>query len=259
MSTFSMEAYGQLLTTKQVQDLLNVDRTTIYRMLKDGRLTGIKVGHHWRFPVSEVENLLSGSLVPNQEAQERAATLDVLPLHTVQPIQDVFSEITQVGSVTADIHGNPLTQISHTCDFCKLIQQDKDGYQGCIQSWRKLAQQKEDAPEFVACHAGLEYARARIEVNGELLAILVVGQFYVSEPKPEEEDARLQALAQKYHLDIDLLKNAAQKIPVLDTRTMQRISGWLERVAHTFEQIGVERSDLMNRLRQISEMSLFEP
>jgi len=88
---------------------------------------------------------------------------------------------------------------------------------------------------------------------------LVVGQFYVSEPKPEEEDARLQALAQKYHLDIDLLKNAAQKIPVLDTRTMQRISGWLERVAHTFEQIGAERSDLMNRLRQISEMSLFEP
>ena len=41
-----MEAF---LTSKQVEELLNVDRTTIYRMLKDGRLTGAKIGKHWRF------------------------------------------------------------------------------------------------------------------------------------------------------------------------------------------------------------------
>ncbi|MCA9947998.1 MAG: helix-turn-helix domain-containing protein, partial [Anaerolineales bacterium] len=33
-----------LLTTRQVQELLQVDRTTVYRMRKDGRLTGVKVG-----------------------------------------------------------------------------------------------------------------------------------------------------------------------------------------------------------------------
>ncbi|MCA9936705.1 MAG: helix-turn-helix domain-containing protein [Anaerolineales bacterium] len=47
-----------LLTTKQVQDLLQVDRTTVYRMLKDGRITGVKVGQQWRFHRQEVENLL---------------------------------------------------------------------------------------------------------------------------------------------------------------------------------------------------------
>ena len=41
----AMENY---LTTKQVQDLFKVDRITIYRMLQDGRLKGVKIGNQWR-------------------------------------------------------------------------------------------------------------------------------------------------------------------------------------------------------------------
>lgn len=33
-----------LLTARQLQDLLRVDRITIYRMLKDGRIQGFKDG-----------------------------------------------------------------------------------------------------------------------------------------------------------------------------------------------------------------------
>lgn len=33
---------SEFLTARQVQKLLSIDRTTIYRMLKDGRLNGIK-------------------------------------------------------------------------------------------------------------------------------------------------------------------------------------------------------------------------
>ena len=50
----------ELITTKQVQDLLQVDRITIYRMLKDGRLKGVKVGKQWRFQTQEIEDLVSG-------------------------------------------------------------------------------------------------------------------------------------------------------------------------------------------------------
>ena len=46
-----------LLTTRQVQQLLKVDRITVYRMVQDGRLKGIKIGQQWRFPLSEVEHL----------------------------------------------------------------------------------------------------------------------------------------------------------------------------------------------------------
>ena len=241
-----------LLTARQVQDLLHVDRTTIYRMLKDGRLTGIKVGQQWRFSAREVDDLLAGVL---RMEKGPANTSDVLPLHCMQPIQDVFAEVANIGSVTTDKKGQPLTNISNSCEFCNLIMSSEKGYQGCIQSWRLLAEQKSDAPEFIACHAGLEYARARVEVNGELVAHQVVGQFYVNPPDPQEEKTRLIDLSEKYQIDLELLEKAIRKIRVLETREVSRISGWLNRVASTFERIGKERADLMNRLRKISAMS----
>jgi excisionase family DNA binding protein len=245
-----------LLTAKQVQELLKVDRTTIYRMLKDGRLNGVKVGQQWRFYASAVDDLLTG--VKRLGESNIPVLADILPLHCVQPVQDVFAEIAQVGAVTADKDGQPLTKISNSCGFCKLILGSDEGRQACIESWRHLANQKDAAPEFTSCHAGLQYARARIEVRGELIAILVAGQFYVHPPEPEEQEQRLRALSEKYHIDIDLLTQAARQISVLDTRHVPQISGWLERVAQTFEQISAERADLMSRLKQISAMSVFE-
>lgn len=242
-----------LLTAKQVQDLLHVDRTTIYRMLKDRRLVGIKVGQQWRFSAREVDDLLAG--VVRLGDKDYSYSTDILPLHCMQPIQDVFAEVAGVGSVTTDKEGNPLTDVSNPGEFCKLILASNKGYQGCVQSWKRLAGQERSAPEFIACHAGLEYARARIEVGGETIAHQVVGQFYVNPPDPEEEENRLHELSLKYQIDFKALKKAAQRIPVLGEREVSRINGWLKRVANTFEQISGERAELMNRLRKISAMS----
>lgn len=247
-----------LLSAKQVQELLNVDRTTIYRMLKDGRLTGVKVGQHWRFSSREVTDLLSSGGIRVAEAGLPTVE-NVLPLHCMQPVQDVFAEIANVGAVTADKEGNPLTRISNPCDFCKLIMGSAEGRQSCMASWRKLVEQKDSAPEFTTCHAGLQYARARIEVGGELIAIQVAGQFYVQKPDPTDENERLLALARKYDIDEGLLKQAAEQISVLDDQKISQLTGWLERVAHTFEQISSERANLMSRLRQIAEMSVINP
>jgi excisionase family DNA binding protein len=246
----------KLLTAKQVQELLHVDRTTIYRMLKDGRLTGIKVGQRWRFSAQEVDDLLSGTV--HLVDENLPASVDALPLHCMQPVQDVFAEIAEVGAVTASVNGQPLTRISNSCGFCKLIMGSEDGRQACIESWRKLAQSGNQSPDIITCHAGLQYARARIDVGGELIAILVAGQFYENRPDPEEEGQRLRALAQKYHIDEDLLTRAAKQISVLDVHKVPKLGGWLEQVAKTFEQISSERSDLMGRLRKISVMSVFE-
>jgi excisionase family DNA binding protein len=243
------------LTAKQVEELLNVDRTTIYRMLKDGRLVGVKIGKHWRFSMLEVEDLLSGAV--NESIKEQKNTIDALPVHCMQPVQDVFAEIARVGAVTTDKEGRPITKISNSCDFCKLILGSEEGRQACFNSWKQLVNQKESAPEFTTCHAGLKYARARIEVGGELIAILVTGQFYLNTPEAKEAEQRLLELAKKYNIDVEVLTQAAQNITVLDSRNVDQISGWLQKVAKTFEQISSERADLMNRLKQISRMSEF--
>ncbi len=249
-----MDSY---LTAKQVEELLNVDRTTIYRMLKDGRLAGVKVGQHWRFSTRDMEALLSNTGRAS-DAVDEPVTVRVLPLHCMQPVQDVFAEIAQVGAVTADVDGQSLTKISNSCDFCKLILGSEDGRQACRESWRQLAKQRETAPEFLSCHAGLQYARSRIEVRGKLIAILIAGQFHVQTPEAEELEERMNAMAEKYHIDASLLKQAALKITVLDPRHVPQISGWLERVTQTFEQISAERADLMGRLKQISAMTEFQ-
>lgn len=245
-----------LLSAKQVQEILKIDRTTIYRMLKDGRLMGVKVGGQWRFSSQKVDEMLSGGM--ETQVDTRPVSIEALPLHCIQPIQDVFAEVAGIGSVTTDQEGRPLVRISNACDFCKLILGSEDGRQACIQSWKQLAQQKGTAHEFYTCHAGLRYAKAPIQIHGETVAILIAGQFYLQEPDKAEEEKRLRKLAETYHIDDALLSQAASRLIVLDEHKKSQIGNWLEQVAHTFKQVSEERADLMGRLQQIAEVSAFK-
>jgi ligand-binding sensor protein len=222
-------------------------------MLKDGRITGVRVGNHWRFSREEIESSFSSSVSGGKES-ERVAT-DVLPLHCVRPIQQVFAEIAQVGSLTVSPDGQPLTEISNSCEFCSLILKSESGRRGCIASWKMLAEQSDRKPRFVTCHAGLHYARARIEVDGQLVAMVIAGQFYTQTPDPSEQRARVEKLAVSHSIDARALENAAGRVGVLTGRHEEQIGGWLEKVADTFEQVAHERAALMSRLRRIADMS----
>ena len=79
------------LTTRQVLDILKVDRITIYRMLQDGRIKGFKIGQQWRFPLQEVERLVGGTIPQSEPFQPETSTN--FPTHCVQTIQDLFSEV----------------------------------------------------------------------------------------------------------------------------------------------------------------------
>jgi excisionase family DNA binding protein len=247
----------ELLTSKQVQEYLKVDRTTVYRMLKDGRLTGIKVGQQWRFLRQEVEALLSGFTLSSQDEQSIIST-NVLPLYCIQVVQDVFAEVAQVGAVVTALDGEPLTEVSNSCAFCNQILASESGRRACINSWRKLAKQTGQQPQFVTCHAGLQYARARIEVNSQFIAMLITGQFYAHAPDPDEEKIRIEQLVKMHNLNPQELTTAAQELPVLDERIRTQISRWLERVGYTFAQVGRERADMMSRLQRIADISALE-
>jgi ligand-binding sensor protein len=149
--------------------------------------------------------------------------------------------------------------MSNSCRFCSLILASESGRRACSASWAKLADQSSHAPRFATCHAGLQYARARIELNGKLEAMLISGQFYTKVPTPDEEAARIQHLAEQHGLDPETLIEAAQEIRVLDEHKQARIGEWLQSVAHTFEEIGYERAELMGRLQRIAEMSTLQP
>lgn len=244
-----------LLTTKELLDLLKIDRTTVYRMLNDGRLSGVKVGGQWRFPRKDVEALLSGK---QPEPEAALISSEVLPIHCIQGIQSVFAEVASLGAVTTTPEGVPLTEISNSCTFCQLIMSSPTGRQACTDSWRELAHKPEYRTPFVSCHAGLQYARARIDVDGEFMAMLIAGQFHAEVPDPAEAAGRIKGLAERHGINLEALTDAANELPVLSAKHRERIGSWLETVAETFESIGHERAELMQRLRRIAAMSDFE-
>jgi len=256
----TLHMMDELLTAKQVQDLLKVDRTTVYRMLNDGRLIGVRIGQQWRFSRQEIETFLSGlhPQEPTPEKRGRSHPAQVLPIHCVQIIQDVFAEIAGVGAITTATDGEPLTRISNSCRFCDLILASKTGRQACIACWRRLAEQVERPPKFVDCHAGLQYARGRIEVDGRLVAVLIAGQLRIDSPSSSEEAKRIQRLADRHELDPEKLFEAAREIPVLDKFKRVQIGSWLERVSQVLAEVGRERAELIRRLQQIADISHFD-
>ena len=245
-----------LLTARQLQELLQIDRVTIYRMLKDGRLHGFKVGGQWRFSRAEIEAWirerqadLGVAESPVIAASEPIPPAQALPLSCVETIQDVFAEAMGVGAVTVAMDGTPLTPISNSCAFCTLVQATKAGRKRCTDSWQALVKGG------VVCHAGLRCTGGQIEVREEAVALFCAGQF-LEEPAGNGGAAdRLAALAKATDLDVGTLRQAWRQVPVLDEGQSQKLSHLVQRVARTFSEIGEERLELLGRLRRIAEIT----
>jgi len=96
---------AEMLTAKEMQNLLHVNRSTIYRMAEAGRLPAVKVGKQWRFPVEEVDEwlksqrsvapvLASGTSYPAASpalSAQNNELASLLPMSCVQLIQDTFA------------------------------------------------------------------------------------------------------------------------------------------------------------------------
>ncbi len=243
---------SDFLTAKQVINLLKIDRTTLYRMLKEERINGVKIGSHWRFSRSEIDRLIK----PDQEdaKQKIEVSADALPMHCIKPIQDVFSDIAQVAVVTTDVEGVPLSGLSNSCGFCEMILATEKGKQACIDSWKSTDVKRNSTSRFHVCHAGLHYAGTSVSVEGKKIAMLIAGQFHADEASRLGETA-VKRIAQEFDLEFETLWKESRRITVLDERTKQSIGKWTASVARSFETIARERNELVGRLKNIAEIS----
>jgi excisionase family DNA binding protein len=55
-----MESNHELLTVKEVCDLLRVHYSTVYKLARDGRIPGFRVGTDWRFRRDMIERGIAG-------------------------------------------------------------------------------------------------------------------------------------------------------------------------------------------------------
>ena len=248
---------AELLTTKQLQDVLKIDRITVYRMLSDGRLKGVKVGNQWRFPRSEINRLL-GEETEKQEINVPSNNLTDFPSDCIQKVQGIFAGIIGIGAISVTLEGEVLTEPTFSNPFCRLMLSHPSGRLACQASWRKIAKQTSKQPVFQTCHAGLCYLRSQIEFNDQPAAWMIAGQYYIKSPEPEKEHERLQQLSEKHDIHLAQLSQTISKVPVLNLKQQTQVQEWTPKVAATVQSILCERSDLLGRLERISELSAIQ-
>lgn len=260
---------AEMLSAKEMQSLLQVDRSTIYRMAEAGRLPAIKVGKQWRFPNDQVEKWLQTQaaapasalpLGPNgtlaavgAPASAKMPLASLLPLDCVQLIQDAFAETLGVMLIITDLEGQPLTQASNPCPVYTLLAETQNGHNLCQEKWQELGDTPALEPRFKPGWGGLLCARALVRVGNELKGMVITSGIAPHHWPPA--NSTVAELAHSLQVAPDKLEAALGSTPSLPPAEQKRVLLTLQRIADILAHIVSERSLLMGRLDTISKLS----
>lgn len=254
-----------MLTAKEMQKRLQVDRSTIYRMAEAGRLPAIKVGKQWRFPVDKIEIWFEKQMSLNQPTRIRSTSIetegrmenlsDILPIECVQLLQDTFAELLGVMLVVTDIEGKPITEISNPCGLFSVVSQVPEALEKCIDSWRFLASSLDLEPKFSESHLGLLCSRAMVRVGTELQGMVIAGCVAPENWPPENE--KVTEIASELGTDQAVLILHLDKVYTLSSDQRVQVLKQLQRIANIIAHIVEERRSLVSRLEAISNLTTF--
>lgn len=181
--------------------MLGVDKSTVYRMAADGRLSAIKVGRQWRFPVDPLRELFATAGVsPGAASPLSSDPIGGLEAGIIEPIVDLAAHMLGVMMVATDMDGVPLTGVVNPCPWFTARQDDPEVLAQCIDDWRGLAQGVDFEPHLVVGSHGFECARVFIRDGSRLIGMVLAGGIL---PKGSDssdlicldEDARAHLLA----------------------------------------------------------------
>jgi excisionase family DNA binding protein len=156
-----MHVTQELLTATQVQDLLDLDRSTVYRMAGDGRLPAVKIGRQWRFPAEPIHRLVGFE--------------PALPDGAANDLIELTAGALGVTMVLTDLTGQPLTPLANPCPRLLALRDDPVMVASCIEEWHELAEAHDDGPSFRAGRLGFLCARSFVRVDGRSVAMVLAG------------------------------------------------------------------------------------
>ena len=160
------------LTTQDVQELLHVDKSTVYRMAEDGRLPAVKVGRQWRFPSDRIADQLG---VPTDPVGGAAHLTELLDHDAICTIGELLADLYGVMAVVTDMDGRPLTPVVNPCGYYVAIAQQPGAAELCITEWRAFARRPQLAPRFTPSHLGFDCARTFVWADGQPVGMLLIG------------------------------------------------------------------------------------
>ena len=169
---------GGLLSADEVGRHLGIDVSTVYRMAGDGRLSAIKVGRQWRFPVDSIPVMGSDSPIDAS---------------TAEAVATVAADLLGTMVVITDLDGRAMTQVHNACERFRTA--STEAAEDCVREWRDLAGRNDFVPRFHRGALGFECAAAFIRVGDRLVGLVIAGG--IAPPDEPAPDVHVLTKAQR--------------------------------------------------------------
>lgn len=240
MSTF--------LTSQEIQDLISVDRSTVYRMAEDGRLPGVKVGRQWRFPADRVAAQLGlpTGMVQAATPTHQPASVDrldgLLRPDDAQSIADLIGELFGIMAVITDLEGRPVTTVANPCGYYAAIADQPGAVAACLSQWRSFADEPNVAPRWVRTHLGVLCARTFVWVDLKPVGMIVVGG--VTPPSWPPPQATIESIAAEIGVASDMLADRVGATWDLDVTEQRHVLRLLPQMGDLVSQLVTARRHL---------------
>lgn len=245
-----------MLTSRDLQQMLQVDRSTIYRMAEAGSLPAVKVGRQWRFPSEAIERWLDGGrgsgrgalTVPSDGVME-----ELVPVGCVQPVLDVIADMLGVMLVVTDMNGVPVSEVSNPCGLFAAVAEIPGGTKECIAGWQSLAGSLHLEPRFTASHLGLLCARTFVRIGAELKGMVIAGGITPDQWPPT--DSELDAMAAGFGADPGILHGHVDDVYRLDERERSAVLDALPGIGYMISEITTQHLALRQKLETIASLA----
>lgn len=234
---------ANLLTSKDLQALIRVDRSTIYRMAEDGRLPAIKVGRQWRFPEERIRAWLRDVDLGTDGGEiarpsSRLAAL-VAPA-TLQAFADVAAESFGAMTVITDIDGTPLTKVSNPCALFDLVGSIPENVERCVRDWARYSTDPDFDVRFEPSEVfGFLCARGFVRLEHELVGMLLVGGVR-PETWPPPAD-RIDAMAAELFVPAGVLRERIMEVHELGVDDQRRVLALLPKMCALLSRLAADR------------------
>jgi excisionase family DNA binding protein len=165
---------ASMLTAQQVQDLLDVDASTVYRMAGDGRLPAVRIGRQWRFPTDAIERLL----VPNgvtTDGHGGSVAQPALPGDLATSVLETVAHALGVTMVVTDLGGRAITPIVNPPPALTQLLDDPAFTAACTREWRGFADEPHLAPRLQLGQHGFLCAHSLVRRGTSLVAMVLAG------------------------------------------------------------------------------------
>lgn len=172
-----------MLTAQQVQDLLDIDASTVYRMAQDGRLAAVRIGRQWRFPAEGIERLLvpTGGPAPvparpvADDARLDGAGAPTLPVDLTTSLLDTVAHALGVTMVATDLNGRAITPLVNPAPAIARHADEERFQADCAAEWRDFAAEAHLAPRLRLGAHGFLCAHSLVRRGTTLVAMVLAG------------------------------------------------------------------------------------